>query len=77
MIGRREFFFVVATLSLSPLVSGQNIPAFPVADGAGAAATGGRSGIVYHVTKLDRNFSPNRKSRHVSRDASNTDFSTL
>lgn len=29
------------------------IPAFPGADGAAAHVTGGRGGIVYHVTKLD------------------------
>jgi hypothetical protein len=32
------------------------LPAFPGADGAAKYASGGRGGIVYHVTKLDRNF---------------------
>ncbi len=35
----------------------QQIPAFSGADGAAAHVTGGRGGIVYHVTKLDKNFS--------------------
>jgi pectate lyase len=35
----------------------QAIPAFPGADGAAASVTGGRGGIVYHVTKLDASFS--------------------
>ncbi len=33
------------------------LPAFPGADGAAANVAGGRGGLVYHVTKLDRNFS--------------------
>jgi hypothetical protein len=37
----------------------QTIPAFSGADGAAANVTGGRGGIVYHVTKLDKNFSHN------------------
>jgi pectate lyase len=41
------------------LAAAQAIPSFPGADGAAANITGGRGGIVYHVTKLDRNFSDN------------------
>lgn len=36
------------------------IPAFSGADGAGAYATGGRGGTVYHVTLVDKNFNDNR-----------------
>ena len=39
---------------------GQAIPAFSGADGAGAGATGGRNGDVYHVTLVDQNFSDTR-----------------
>src|SRR5262245_14405588 len=35
------------------LVHAQTIPAVPGADGAAANASGGRGGIVYHVTKLN------------------------
>src|SRR5688572_17519330 len=37
----------------------QAIPSFSGADGAASAVTGGRGGLVYHVTKLDQNYSDN------------------
>lgn len=37
--------------------SGCPLPAFPGADGAGARVSGGRGGDVYHVTRLDTDFS--------------------
>lgn len=36
--------------------SGCPLPAFPGADGAGGAVSGGRGGDVYHVTRLDTDF---------------------
>jgi hypothetical protein len=43
---------------LQPATSfAQAIPAFPGADGGAANVTGGRGGLVYHVTEVDKNYS--------------------
>lgn len=49
----RALVFALASTCFLQLVRAQAIPAFSGADGAGATATGGRGGIVYHVTRLD------------------------
>ena len=49
----------LATLTVVQITTNP-LPAFPGADGAAKYATGGRGGIVYHVTTLDRNFNDSR-----------------
>lgn len=51
---------VAASSVLDSSAFAQAIPSFSGADGAGAAASGGRGGDVYHVTLIDQNFSDNR-----------------
>jgi hypothetical protein len=63
----RQLLTAIATLSRSTAIviagalsaTAQSLPAFSGADGAAANVTGGRGGIVYHVTKLDKNYSDN------------------
>ena len=50
---------VAAVVAASSAAFGQQL-AFSGADGAGALATGGRGGVVYHVTRLDGEINGNR-----------------
>lgn len=49
--------FAAAAIALAAQAALAQVPAFSGADGAAANVTGGRGGIVYHVTKLDKNYS--------------------
>jgi hypothetical protein len=54
---------IIALVLLGPAaltVRAQAVPAFPGADGAGAAITGGAGGSVYHVNTLDTKIGDNR-----------------
>jgi hypothetical protein len=50
----------VATLAVIPITVG--LPAFPGAEGAAKYVSGGRGGIVYHVTLLDTNMNDSRSN---------------
>jgi hypothetical protein len=50
---RRAAVLCAAALMAPSWAIAQTIPAFPGADGAAANVSGGRGGIVYHVTKLN------------------------
>jgi hypothetical protein len=59
MADRLSTLFLMLSFAAARDTSAQTIPAFPGADGAAAQVTGGRGGVVYHVTKLDRNSNHN------------------
>jgi pectate lyase len=52
---------VFAAVAASAVAQDKKLPAFPGADGAAAFVTGGRGGVVYHVTKLDESSADNAK----------------
>src|SRR5256885_2923917 len=56
----RLFTVFLGACCASSWAVGQGIPTFPGADGAGAGASGGRGGIVYHVTRVGGEGDGNR-----------------
>src|SRR4051812_14155876 len=53
---------------------GQSLPAFSGADGAGAFTSGGRGGVVYHVTQLDTAFGQSSIPGTLQYGLSDTNF---
>jgi hypothetical protein len=49
-------FLIALSFVVVPKATVQAIPSFPGADGAAANVSGGRGGMVYHVTRLDQNY---------------------
>ena len=56
---RLKLILLLILLIECSVATAQTIPAFPGADGAATNVTGGRGGIVYHVTKVDKNYNDN------------------
>jgi hypothetical protein len=61
--GRKILGAAAALCAVTPVCFAQPIPAFPGADGAAAYITGGRGGIVYHVTRLDSGFNDSQRNQ--------------
>jgi hypothetical protein len=58
MVDRPLIVLTVFALTFAEGAFAQTLPAFPGADGAAAHVTGGRGGIVYHVTNFGQTTAP-------------------